>query len=447
MRGLHASPYIPRKSNPEFKELVKRSTHNIIPLLLDAPTNAIAVEGYRRPDVTGNPPEWRWWQHNRLDQRQSFVHREALATGSSYVSVLPNPANPKEPQVRGYPAIRMMAAYDDPVFDAFPLYALYLEDVNYSKKNRVKGQYFDDTFVYEVEVTDKVRILSRFPHGLGVCPIIRFTPKMDLLGRTTGMVEGVIRQQDKLNQMFLSLLIAQHYTGFAVRWATGLSPVERLDENGMPILDQDGQPTYVPPVLDPSTMLISPNESTSFGQLPAAETKDFLDAIELVVRHMCAVTETPPHYLLSGKLANLSADALAAAESAFTRKVDEIRHSFGESWELVLRLCALIAGDQGGWDAVDAEVTWADKGNRSLAQAADAGVKLFNIGVPTDLILAKMPGFTQRDIDDVKQRLEEQYGSDSLAEKFAQRIGGRPSDEESNEQDNAEQGSEPMPAA
>ncbi|RST07910.1 phage portal protein [Streptomyces sp. WAC07149] len=413
VRGLHASPYTPRRSNPEFKELVRRSFHNIIPLLVDAPSNALSVEGYRRPDVTGNPPEWTFWQSNRMDQRQGLVHRSAIESGQAYVTVTPaDPkkrpgVDPKMPEIRTYPAIRMFAGYDDPIFDAFPLYALFIENNVYSDKEPTRGKFFDDKFVYDLTIGKGYTIDGKRPHGLGVCPVVRFTPKLDLMGRSQGMVEGIIRYQDKLNQMWLSLLIAQHYTGFAIRTATGLSPVERVDENGMPILDEEGQPTYIPPVLDPSTMLVSPNPDTQFGQLPSAPTKDFLDAIELLTRHMCAVTETPPHYLLSGKLANLSADALAAAESAFTRKIDEIRHSFGESWELVLRLCALVSGDQTGFEIQDAEVQWADKGNRSLAQAVDAGLKLSQMGVPVDLVLTKIPGFTQQDVDLVRERLEQ----------------------------------------
>lgn len=428
-RGLHTAPYIPRKANPEFKELVKRATHNIIPLLVDAPTNALSVEGYRRPDVTGNPEEWQFWQKNRMDQRQALVHRAAIETGQSYVSVAPGLIDPKMPEIRAYHSMNLFAGYDDPVFDPFPMYALYIENLVYSEKEPTRARFWDDVNVYDLIIGAKEpEVVQTRAHGLGVCPVIRFTPKMDLQGRVTGMVEGIIRYQDKLNQMFLSLLIAQHYTGHAIRTATGLAPVERVDEHGMTILDDEGQPTYVPPVIDPSTMLVSPNPETKFGQLAAAPTGDFLDAIELTTRHMCAVTETPPHYLLSGKLANLSADALAAAESAFQRKIDEIRNSFGESWELVLRLCALVSGDTAGYEIPDAEVMWADKGNRSLAQAVDAGLKLTQMNVPVDIVLTKIPGFSQQDVDLVRERLGEEMLSPQGQEEQGNKLNGAEQD-------------------
>ncbi|MFB7420771.1 phage portal protein [Streptomyces sp. NPDC056210] len=426
VRGLHPAPFMPRNANAEFKELSKRSIHNIIPLLIDAPTDALAVEGYRRPDVTGNPDEWKYWQSNRMDQRQALIHRAALECGQAYVSVRRSLLDSKAPQIRVHPAVRTFAAFEDPLFDASPLYGLVIEEEAKGEgENATPGRatYFDEKFQYEIELSQSgFTIGKKTAHGMPVCPMIRFVPKMDLLGRAHGVVETVVQMQDKLNQMYLNLMIAQHYTGFAIRTATGLAPVEMLDDMGNPMYGEDGQPLFIPPIIDPSTMLISPNPDTTFGQLPAARTDDFMHSIELVIQHMCAVTETPPHYLLTGSLSNLSADALAAAESAFTRKVDEIRHSFGESWEQVLRLCAFIAGDQKGYEIEDAQVQWADKGNRSLAQAVDAGLKLTQMGVPTTIVLSKVPGFTQQDIDEVAALLEDQDGINNMADKFSQRV-------------------------
>lgn len=423
VRGLHPAPFMPRNANAEFKELSKRSIHNIIPLLIDAPTDALAVEGYRRPDVTGNPPEWKYWQSNRMDQRQALVHRAALECGQAYVSVRKSLLDQKVPQIRVHPAVRTFAAFDDPLFDANPLYALIIDEEGKAEGEVGKATFVDDKFFYEVELNEGgFKLGKKSAHGMPVCPVVRFVPKMDLMGRAHGVVEVVTQMQDKLNQMYLNLMIAQHYTGFAIRTATGLAPVEMLDELGNPMYGEDGQPLFISPVIDPSTMLISPNPETKFGQLPAAPTSDFMHSIELVIQHMCAVTETPPHYLLTGSLSNLSADALAAAESAFSRKVDEIRHAFGESWEVVLRLCAFIAGDQKGYEIEDAQVQWADKGNRSLAQAVDAGLKLTQMGVPTTIVLSKVPGFTQQDIDEVAQLLEDQDGVNSMADKFSQRV-------------------------
>jgi len=78
------------------------------------------------------------------------------------------------------------------------------------------------------------------------------------------------------------------------------------------------------------------------------------------IRDLAAVSQTPPHHLL-GHVANLSAEALAAAEAGLTRKVTERKHAFGESWEQTLRLAAYMMGDEEGAADFKAQVPkWID---------------------------------------------------------------------------------------
>ncbi|MEU3645211.1 hypothetical protein AB0E59_17645 [Lentzea sp. NPDC034063] len=62
-----------------------------------------------------------------------------------------------------------------------------------------------------------------------------------------------------------------------------------------------------------------------------------MEVLEQVLRHLAAITQTPPHMLLAS-LTNLAADALDAAEDVLQRRVGERRTSYGKSWEQVLRL-------------------------------------------------------------------------------------------------------------
>ena len=62
-----------------------------------------------------------------------------------------------------------------------------------------------------------------------------------------------------------------------------------------------------------------------------------MSALEAHIRHLAAITQTPPHYLL-GSLVNLSAEALAAAESGLQRKIKEKREVLGEGYEQAFRV-------------------------------------------------------------------------------------------------------------
>jgi hypothetical protein len=117
------------------------------------------------------------------------------------------------------------------------------------------------------------------------------------------------------------------------------------------------------------------------------------------IRHLAAVSQTPPHYLL-GQIANLSAEALTAAETALSRKVEEFKHSFGESWERVFRLAAEMEGEISSAEDFEGEVKWRDMENRSMAQAADALGKLGdNLGIPKRGLWPRVPGATARELE------------------------------------------------
>ncbi|MGW5735725.1 MULTISPECIES: phage portal protein [Streptomyces] len=421
-RGRQAAPFLPRKSNPEFQDLAKRSQNNLIPLIVDAPVNAITVDGYVRGENKKDlPPEWEDWTLNRLNERQSHIHRAALEAGHAFVTVLPDIKDPKRSVVRGYHALTFFTHYVDPAYDEFPLYAIHVENISpiIGTSEPIKGTFIDEKFVYELEFKNDVpKILRRRPHGMPVCPVVRFATQLDLQGRSTGLVEPILPVQDRINQISLNKLIAQHMTSFMIRTATGLAPVPALDENGNEQYDENGHMKVIPPVIDPSTMLVSADPATKFGSIPGGSTKDMQEAEEQAIQHLCMVTQTPPTYLL-GQMANLSADALAAAESAFKRKLSEIQSNFGEAWASVMRLCAFVRGDKTGYEDTDSVVMWADTSNRSLAQAADAGLKLTQMGVPTEIVLRKMPGFSETDIEEAVKLMEEAKEEQQLVDKLA----------------------------
>ncbi|MFF4815077.1 phage portal protein [Kitasatospora sp. NPDC001309] len=409
-RGLHRAPWMPAKANAEFKDLVKRSIVNVSGLAVEAPLNALRVQGFRKPGSGENAYEWKYWQKNRLDERQNAVHRAALTSGAAYVAVTPDPQKGrKEPLIRGYDAINTVAVYADPAWDEFPVYALHVPEQQ-PDEDRTVGFLWDDIARHTIDLDaepDSAVLVSE-PHGMSVCPVVRFSPSVDLRGRTRGVVEPLITPQDRLNQHSLSLLLTEHWGAHAIRYATGLAPSERLDpETGDPLRDPEtGEPVYDVPSLDPSTLLMAPNSDAKFGQLPAMGTSDLLASRRQTIEEMMGLADVPPHYLAGSNLVNLSADALAAAETSFKRFLSTLQDSLGESWESVFRLCAVAAG-RGEIEQDESQVEWAEKATRSLAQAADAMVKLMQAGVPLSVALRKIPGFSQADIDEAVKAAEE----------------------------------------
>lgn len=425
LHGKHDPPYMPQTATPEYRKLVERATTNFLPLVVSTPAQAMSVGGYRHSgDGTDVPDEWRVWQRNRMDSRQHPVHRAALAYGVAYVAVLPG--DDGQPVLRGISPRRVYAEFDDPAGDALPLWALEMECAPDPLENRDQRVWlYTATTVSEYRIRGDRVIEQRgsFAHGVTldgrpVCPLVRFAQDVDLEGRATGVVWPLIPIQDRVNQTVFDLLVAQTYGSFKIRTITGMAPEFETDPDGKPILGPDGRPK-VKPVMIPSSsrFLVSPDTETKFGQLDETPLGGFLEAIEAGVRQMSVISQTPPHYLL-GSVVNLSAEALAAAESALTRAVREYQDVLGESWELVLALAGSLLGLP--YDR-EAQVSWLDHESRSLAQTVDAlGKAVQMLQVPPRALWSKIPGVTEGDVERWRAEADAQDSAMRLAERMAQ---------------------------
>lgn len=401
IRGEHAGPYMPRTATKEYRLLAKRAISNFMPMVVAAPSQALSVEGIRRSGGTGDAAEWTvGWQANRLDERQAAVYRAAIGYGAAFVVVLPDRTDARRPVVRTVSPRCMWAAYEDPAADEWPLYALELPRLpGEDGEERVQGWFYDGAAVYRAVATSEgVALSERRPHGFEVCPVRRFAASVDLEGRTTGVVWPLIPLQDRLNQTLFDLLVAQTYGSFKVRWVTGMAPpVKRDPETGEPLLDSDGNPIPKPIPMDSSRLMVAPDADTRFGTLDETPLSGFIESVEMSLKHLAVVSQVPPHYLL-GDMVNLSAEALAAAETTLMRWVSELQRSFGEAWESVLRLCARVAGDMEGAEDTSSQIVWRDPESRSLAQTVDAlGKAVTMLGVPRRAAWQRLPGFTDTD--------------------------------------------------
>jgi hypothetical protein len=94
-----------------------------------------------------------------------------------------------------------------------------------------------------------------------------------------------------------------------------------------------------------------------------------------MLEHVAMVAQISPAQV-SGKLINVSAEALAAAEANQQRKLQSKRDSFGESWEQTFRLAAEIDGDTATSLDESSEVVWRDTEARAFGAIVDGISKL-----------------------------------------------------------------------
>ena len=432
-RGEQDNPYMPDSADAEYKLLAARAVTNVMPFLISTPAEMVYVDSFRRGNSSRQDtgvkddaqtrtvqPEWDHWQRSRLDGRQGPIYRGALKFGHSFVSTLKD--DDGNVISKGLSALKTVALYEDAASDEDPYATLTITRWPSGTGDEAKpglATMWDDTYEYPVtfkamDDAKSVRVSAGKKHGASINPVTRFTAAVDLEGRTMGIVEPMMVLQDRINQTVFDLLVVQSYASFTVRTISGMAPpvkLQALDADGNkvenPELDPDLVADWVP-AMDPRTgrpipeaiqlsakrLLIAEDPDTKFNNLEGTPLEGFIKSIELAFRHMAVLSQTPPHNIL-GEIANLSAEAMDAAERALQRKVEEFKASFGESWERVFRVAAEI-GDFPGEDDYHSEVLWRDdRMAGSMSQVADAlGKMAEQLGIPPRALWEMVPGVT-----------------------------------------------------
>jgi len=436
LHGRHDDPYMPATADDEYKLLAKRAVSNWMPLIVSTPAQALYVDSFRRGNgasaTTGAKSSSKHWQRSRLDARQHAVHRGALGYGHSFTVT---EKTKRGVITRGLSALRTAAVYEDAANDIVPAAAFTV--TSWPDGDKVgKATLWDSRRVYECTFkngAEKVTVGAGKLHGSEECPVTRFAAGVDLEGRTVGVVEPAMVLNDRINQTIFDLLVAQTYGSFKVRYATGMAPPLKMEpvyaDDSLAPEDPDNEIIGWKPKIDPDTgqpipqnidvnakrFLFAEDENVRFGSLEETPLDGYISSIETGVKHLSALTQTPPHYLL-GQIANLSAEALDAAETSLSRKVEEFKSGFGESWERVDRLAAELEGDIARAEDFEGEVVWRDMESRSLAQAADALGKLRQqLEIPKKGLWRRVPNVTQAELDDWSDLADNETPADKLA--------------------------------
>lgn len=424
--GRQLLPYAPRNATPQIRDLQKRSIANWIPMLVNLPSQMSFVDDYRRreggtlqgKDGISNEtttPEWKLWQKNRMDGRQGIIYRACLLYGHSFVVV--NNLDPKNITYDILSTRNTVAYFRDPVNDIRPSHVLTIKSHPRSEDIPGLAILWDDKYRWEMTYTYDGKFVVKgkpFEHGLEKCPVVRYTCFINDEGRTRGVVLPAIPLQDRLNQATFSTNVTSDFGAFKVRYAAGLMPAFKKDANGDLIMDANNEPIPEPIEVTQSSLLLSDDPQTKFGQLDETPLDGYIRQEEQAARNFTTLSQFPPLASIAN-LANLSAEAWSAAEAQFTRWINSFQVSLGESHEELMRLGALASGDQDGANSFGGEVRWRDMSTKTVAVQMDAlGKAAQMLDVPRKGLWPMIPGVTNGMLDDW-DKLHEQQVQDDMA--------------------------------
>lgn len=424
VRGRHDPPFAPRGVNAEYRWIMKKSRRNFLPLVVSVISQNLHVDGYRPTGSTANQvaapqqsnPQWEAFRANRMVSRQHGVHRSVIKFGSAYVVVLPGQLSTDEEQAQDVPVMRpvsprrMTALYADDVDDEWPQLAVEVRQVQLPKgRSKIFVSVYDEVkrYILASQVMSGFGAVDAYnlqlaeagdpllngqspisEHDLGICPVVRFLYEADLDGENdcSGEIEPIIPIQDQINFDTFNLMMSEQYAAIRQRWVTGMAPVDEQGRETAPFR----------PGVD--RVWASEDPNTHFGEFGETPLAPFSSVREDGIRHMATVTQVPPYQLL-GQIANMSAEALAAAKDGQDRHVDELKSVLTDSWRNTFRLEALARGDKEGWNDLFGTVVWRDTSTRAFSATIDGLTKVAQmLGVPAQELWAKIPGVNAEDV-------------------------------------------------
>jgi hypothetical protein len=352
-------------------------------------------------------PVWDCFIQNGLVSGQHGLHRAVAKYGLGYMLVLPGSrsGDTECAMMRPYSPRRMTAMYEDYVNDDWPRYALEFYTIVTPQGLYNVVVLYDDTNVYtmmgDASTTNLTVVSPGSPgyeflpssavpgrHGMDVCPVVRFRHEIDLDGEldVAGEVEPLIPVQDQINTITYHLMMAAQYAAFRQRWVAGMVTQDEYGRARAPFR----------PGVD--RLWVADDPTTKFGEFSATDLSGYLNAREESMKHAAIISQVPPYHLL-GLVANLSAEALAAARDGLDRKTDELESVLTHPWLQSFQLSAHADGNAKAAKDWGAQVVWRDSSARAFSATVDGLVKISQgLGAPATELWEKIPGVTAAEV-------------------------------------------------
>lgn len=388
-----------------YRTLMPMSEAAWASLVVDSVQDRLEVTGIRSDDDAADEAVWSVWQDNAMDAESKLGHNSALIDGRAFATVWPGPDG--RPEIVLDSAEQMIVQYREGsrrqrtaalrMWDegGETLATLYRPDGIYKFRAR-KTLDPRDVKWERRDVTGESWPLR---NPLGVVPVVEIAVNRRLKPGSFGFARGEFQHClgliDRINLLtFLGLVVAM-WMGFPLRGVIG----DRI------IRDDSGN-AVAPFNADADSVFQLENPDAKLAEYSAADRRNLSVYAEL--DQLAVITKSPRHYFpLEQGMSNLSADAIRASEGGLHAKVTGHKASLGEGWEEVLRLAGRMLPEPVVLPP-HASLLWADHESRSLAERADAAIKLQQSGLPWPAVAEIALKLSQ---DSIRRFESEQAGS------------------------------------
>lgn len=350
---------------------------NLAQFATDVYEHRLDIEGFRRrADSAADTKLDDAWQENDGPYLSQQVHREGLALSRAYATVGPGESDDDAPILTIESAFDAIHE-DDPRTKRVKHGVKKWTDLDKTKWMTFHHQ--DGWVTWYLKGGEWVEDDREDGTGHNLCALVPFMNDPRLLGRNLpgkfdqrlgrSVFHSVISPLDALNKIASDMMVSAEFHALPRRWGTGLNEEDFVDEVSGKALD-----TYS---MIAGRMWGTSNEKAKFGQFPEANLENFHATIKLLMQVIAMELGLPGTYLLFNGDNPPSADAIRASEAQLVKRAERKQQLLGTRWEQVQRLMLLNMGDrQSGERPEQIETIWRDPSTPTIAQKADAIVKL-----------------------------------------------------------------------
>ncbi|MFJ8109980.1 phage portal protein [Streptomyces sp. NPDC096132] len=399
-RGKHPLRFASDEFRKYCADRYEGFSDNWVQPVADSPVERLTVTGVQAPgEVKADAELWGVWQRNALDADSQLGFLGAGNAARCFVLVWGNPDDEENPVVTFEDASTAVVQYEPGSRrrrraamkmwqDGFSEFAtLYLPTEVWKFERPLSAGEKKSPQMAEADAVmaswtprETGAEPNPQPNPMGVVPMVELPNRPLLASEPVSDVSGVIAMQDAINLLWAMLFTNADYASLTQRIVTGAEVPK------VPVLDSTGQKVGERPIdlkkFVTDRILWLENPDAKVDSWPAAQLTAYTEVIEVCVGHIAAQTRTPQHYLV-GKMANLSGDALIAAETGLVKRAEEKQLWFGQALREVFQLICLARGEDDKAKAVaGGTVLWKDPQSRNLAQLTDSLLKLKQIGFP-----------------------------------------------------------------
>jgi hypothetical protein len=403
-RGVHVPPFKPREANQEYEALLEKSPVPLIDVVLRVLTQTLEIVDYN-PGVADQDVKdamkarlWEIWRRNLLPVRQKRLYRAAFQGGQSFALAVPGDT---APVIKVFSARNMIALYQDPEADEWPMVSAYSEKAD---SRHFHFGVVDEKAVHVLQIDadgGNAEYLEKQVHGTEIVPVVRYAGDVDDEGNVYGEVERLIPIQANIDQTNFDRLLTQSYSSWKIRYITGMEKPET-----------DADAAAQKATLERDRLLLIENPEAKVGTLDGTELNGYIAARRDAKQDLATAAQISQKAIVGSQSNNADgAEAQAAEEASTQRKIHDYTVAFGESHGQLFRLAGLIDGIPGAWDDYAGAVEWANSEIRSLSQVADAVGKLrTQVDAPRRGLWEMLPGMSPERIKRWQEYAQEDPG-------------------------------------